>query len=92
MSRRRVTRVPEPQMNRVWIELEKPRDDAHADEICRKANRMLDRLLPPAEPGVDRSRFFWLTRDKRYAIGSYYGYYTLSDWGDWFNLDYLGRE
>jgi hypothetical protein len=78
-------------MNRVWIELEKPRDAAHAEEICVLANRMIDRLCEPPEEGVERREFFWDEDDKRYCFGGQMGYMTLSDRGEWFNLDYFGR-
>jgi hypothetical protein len=35
--------------NRVWIELDKPRDDAHAEEICKLATAMLHKLGISAE-------------------------------------------
>lgn len=80
-----------PEMNRVWIELEKPRDDAHGVEIANLANKMMDRLIP-AEPGVERREFFWSAHERRYCLGGNMGYVVLIDWGEWFNLDYLGRD
>lgn len=73
--------------NNVWIELEKPRDDAHAKEICEQANRMLQRMLGTAPWG----RFGWDGERKQYKFGGLMGYRGLTDRGEWFNLDYLGR-
>lgn len=73
--------------NRIWIELDKPRDAAHAQEMCELANQMLARL------GVSHGRrFFWSERESCYCYGEGMGYTTLSDRGEWFNLDYLGRD
>lgn len=76
-----------PAHDRVWIEMDRPRDAAHADAICDKANRMLERL------GVaDTHRFWYHDREAIYCLGGQAGYVTLSDRGHWFNLDFLGRE
>ena len=71
--------------NNVWIELEKPKDEAHAVEICKKANNMLKRL------GVTSGDFGWDSKRKQYTYGAAMGYTGLTDRGEWFNLDYLGR-
>lgn len=76
--------------NRVWIELEKPRDAEHADEVCALVNNMLRKLLG-GDGDTDRG-FFWSTRESRYAYGGPMGYTILRDNGEWFDLDYLGRE
>lgn len=75
-------------MNRIWIELEKPRDAVHGEEICALANRALRRLS-----GDSRTRaFWWSVHENRYCLGDDGGYKVLEDNGEWFNLDYLGRE
>ena len=74
--------------NRVWIELEKPRDDAHAQEICKQANNMLRRL----SDGPFEAKFIWAPEKKRYLYGSNMGYSVLTDNGEWFNLEYMGRD
>lgn len=71
--------------NNVWIELERPRNDEHAAEICGQANRMLKRL------GVTSGDFGWDSTRKQYTYGMPMGYRGLTDRGEWFNLDYLGR-
>ena len=76
--------------NRVWIELEQPRDAAHAAEICTLINRTLLRMVP-TEEGVDVRQFSWDDKRKRYNLGTRMGDSELVDHGDWFNLDYIGR-
>lgn len=75
-------------MNHIWIELPRPRDDAHAEQIVSLSNRMLDRL---AEPGAQHGTFSWNARRKRYDYGTDMGRETLLDDGTYFNLDYFGR-
>jgi hypothetical protein len=74
---------------RVWIELQPPRDKAHADRICELANNMLKRLAAPGDP--PGSEFWWSVNEQRYCFGGNHGYMTLSDRGEWFNLEYFGR-
>jgi hypothetical protein len=76
-------------MNRVWIELERPMHGAHAEEIVAKANRMLKRL---AGDGALGGTFGWDNEARTFTFGSPMGYEQLIDRGQWFNLDYLGRE
>ena len=73
--------------NRVWIELERPRDDVHGAEIAAQANRMLARLGDTAG-----YCFEWDPKERRYLWGDQMGSMRLSENGTWFNLDYLGRE
>jgi len=76
------------QENRVWVELEKPRNKIHGDKQCELANRMLRRLVENTE-GLPR---FWYEQSiNRYCYGGDMGFEELSDCGKWFNLDYLGR-
>lgn len=77
------------EVNRVWIELEKPRDKAHAEQICELANRLIERL---SRDGVATERkFFWSEREWQFCYGGDMGYSTQVDRGIWLNLDYLGR-
>lgn len=72
-------------MNRIWIELERPKNDAHALELCEKANIVLKRL------GVTYDSFGWDEKRKQYTFGTPMGYMGLTDRGTWLNLDYCGR-
>jgi len=70
--------------NRVWIEFET--NPPTAEEI-KLMNKMLARL------GVDM--YFITNVDNELFIGSKApntGYKKLLDNGDWFNLDYMGRD
>lgn len=68
-------------MDRIWIELERPKDEKHADQICAKANKVLEKL------GVI-SRFNWSPRKAMYMFGDV-SFTYLSDNGQWLNLDYI---
>ena len=74
--------------SRVWIELVKPESKEHGEEQCRLANNMLNRL------GAKGQSFFYSTRDNLYCLESSGGgtYTVLEDNGEWFSLDYFGRE
>jgi hypothetical protein len=71
---------------RVWIELDKPRDETHAKELCRLANNLLLRLV---EPGDVIGGFSF--KDGKFYYGDAMGAWELADRGHWFNLSYLGR-
>lgn len=73
--------------NRVWIELEQPRDDEHAKQICEAANRMMRVLIPGCE-----SEFMFFEHKRMYGYGDNMGFKYLVDRGEWFNLDFLGRD
>jgi hypothetical protein len=77
-----------PETNRVWIELEKPVDDAHGEKIAELATRMLNRLSPE-DKGY---KFMWSEDRHMYMYGNTMGFMYLTDRGQWFNLDHLGRE
>jgi hypothetical protein len=86
--------------NRIWIELDKPPRDMHDardrkafyDRQCELANNVLRRLSPRADmEGQPISKFWYSEHEARYCYGGPGGYRTLSDNGEWFNLDYLGR-
>lgn len=83
--------VPPKEGNRIWIELEKPRDKADADKQCELANNMLKRLSDHPEKATE---FWWSEHEKQYCLqfGDNGGYIVLTDRGHWFNLDYMGRE
>lgn len=78
-------------MNKVWIELERPRDEEHGKQIAALANNMLKRLIKP-EDQPNMREFFWDAKDHIWCIGNDNGYITLSDNGEWFNLDYIGQD
>lgn len=75
--------------NRIWIELDKPRDKADAEKQCELANKMLRRLSPHTARG-----FWWSEREARYCL-------TLDEWGrlhlvdrqrPLVQLDHFGRD
>lgn len=79
--------------NRVWIELEPPAREHYAevgDDRAAKLTRLLARLCAPGDQApVCR----WNEDKRRYQL--IYGpmrIETLSEHGQWFDLDYLGRE
>ena len=74
----------------VWIELPKPVDKVHGEQLAELANNMLKRLAKPDDTDTDRG-FFWSEHERRFCYGGAMGYQVLSDFGQRFNLDYLGR-
>jgi hypothetical protein len=72
-------------MNRVWIELDKPEDDEHAEQIVRAANAMMAKL------GIEHNVFSWYPEKEKYALhyANNSGFVYLPDRGWWFDLDYL---
>ena len=74
-------------MTQVWIELPKPKNSADATDIAEKANRMMKRL-----GNVGGYRWHWSEHERRWCWGDNMGYVVLNDNGNWFNLDYLGRD
>lgn len=74
--------------NRVWIELDVPKDKDNAQAICKSANQMLGKLVPGlGSPSVGA---FFLSGHGCYCFGGDFGYEELEDNGKWFNLDTLG--
>jgi hypothetical protein len=81
-------------MDRVWIELEKP--DAQTSNAEETGNyraslltRMLNKLCEPSECLTVR----WNHKERKYQIiYSPMRIETLHDDGQWFDLEYLGRE
>jgi len=70
--------------NAVWIEFE---TDPPTPEAIKLMNKMLARL------GVDM--YFITDVDNQLFIGTkaeQFGYKKLRDNGDWFNLDFMGRD
>ena len=74
-------------MNKIWIELDKPTSVEHAEEQCKLANKMLQRL------GIE-AMDFWVPGCLRYNLTlNNSGMYTeCIDNGYWFNLDKLAGE
>lgn len=77
--------------NRIWIELDKPRDAQHAEQICKLANRMLQRLCKP-EDADSLPTFDYDAKQFKFTYGGPMGHELLSDNGKWFNLDFFGRD
>lgn len=76
--------------NKIWIELDKPGKGitdvaTFKQKQCDLANKMLARL------GVVGRSFFVGSRNC-YCFGGDNGFRELVDNGEWFNLDYLGRD
>jgi|TARA_R100001530_G_C4189740_1_gene121815 phosphoglucomutase len=70
---------------KVWIELEV---DDSPEKTAEAANRMMRRL------GFDYDVFWWHEKEGSFcgnqsAAGNYH---VLEDNGEWFNLEWLGRE
>jgi len=70
----------------VWLEFEPPRDKEHALEVCKLGTALLRKL--GAAPGVE---LFLDERHMLYCYGGDMGYFTLTDHGHWFNLEYMAR-
>ncbi len=72
-------------MNRVWIELDKPENDEHAEQIVQAANAMMAKL------GAKEPIFDWFPEKRVYVrhLPDYAGFVYLTDNGEWFNLDRL---
>lgn len=83
----------EAKKNLVWIELPAPASKEDGEEQCRLANNMLERLTSK-EDVANNSFFYMENKSGRFTLclGGPYGYVELPDRGQWFNLDYLGRE
>lgn len=82
--------------NRVWIELEMPFTDDKIDHElgharAKLATNLIQRL--GADPAHNQN-FWWWPEKLTYCYSRYGhgGYVTLSDCGEWFNLDFFGRE
>lgn len=77
--------------NTIWIELKEPESKEFAELQCKLANNMLARLAKPEHLPLAQT-FFFSDYERRYCFGGAMGYKVLTDHGEWFNLDYLGRE
>jgi hypothetical protein len=75
----------------VWVELERTKDNARNHLSAALANRMLERLSDPEDLPLS-ARFNWSEHEGRYRYGGPMGYRVLTDDGEWFNLEHLGRE
>lgn len=73
---------------KVWIEVDRPKNDAEGLEACEKLNNMMARLNNGDTQGW---LFHWSHNDRRLCWGNAMGYEVLPDNGNWFNLDHLGR-
>lgn len=87
-------------MNRVWIELDPPRpegkktgpyDHALGHERAKLATNMLARLCGPEDGPAPVIR--WNETKLQYDhISGPMRVESLTDHGQWFNLDYMGRD
>lgn len=81
-------------MNRIWIELELPREKKGQPmnhDLGRQRAALATRMLNTLGDSGGQ-RFDWSERNLRYTYGDRMGFENLTDSGKWFNLDYLGRE
>lgn len=76
--------------NRVWIELERLKNNAEGHLRALLASNMLRRL---SDASNVRDLVFWIERKQLYGftIDSAGGFVEAIDNGHWFNLDYFGR-
>lgn len=81
---------------KVWIELDKPKDDFHAEDMAEKVTKMLARL------GCKHTTIRWCRDEEGVAnnlrgkfivtIDSGGSFLVMTDRGHWFNLDFLAGE
>jgi hypothetical protein len=72
--------------NRVWVEFERPRDKAHAKQICALANGLLARMYGVAHV----KRFTWNGQRLEYG-NEEAGTTVLKNGGIWLDLDTVGQ-
>jgi len=72
--------------NRIWIELDKPESIEHADEQCRLANKLLERL------GLGEMAFWTDYGTYNITLNDSNMFLKCPDRGHWFNLDKLAGE
>lgn len=93
--RKLTKRKPDESMN-VWIELPLYESDDECREAVEKLNRMMERMDCGIKQPRQKFRFSSETdrRPKHYQLvdGPSGSFRELGDNGEWFNLDYLGRE
>jgi len=73
-------------MNKVWIEIELDQNKAVNHERAEKFTNLITKL------GVTKKVWFDETKYSFFSGDEYNGFKELGDKGDWFNLDFLGRE
>lgn len=74
----------------VWIELERSSDNDRNHRSAAMANAMLERLAIPDQLPLT-ARFSWNESRKLYDYGGPMGVRSLTDDGEWFDLEHLGR-
>lgn len=76
-------------MNRVWIELERPKNEEEGQHRANLLSDMLKKLGTPEFP----KPVFWNTKTSRYCftIDSAGSFMEAEDDGFWFNLDILAK-
>jgi len=71
--------------NRIWIELDKPKSEEHAQKQCELANKMLVKL------GITTMHFWAGKRGYNITTDSAGSFLECSDRGHWFNLDHIAQ-
>lgn len=73
---------------KVWIELERPADEAQGIEYAEKYNAMLKKL------GIKSIEFYWSEPDREWwkAYTSGAGYVTMVDNGEWFDMSKIIKD
>ena len=80
-------RKADSRVNRVWIEIEWHKDESVRKERAACMTRMLQRLSPEFSGEITAGPYHY-----RYYSARPGGFVELVDRGEWFNLDWLGRE
>ena len=86
-----LNKKPDTAHPKVWIELERTPDHAFNERQAGLANKMLARLADPKHLPLSAG-FRWSKHEGRYIYGGPMGYRVLNDDGEWFNLEYFGRD
>jgi len=85
-----LNKKPDTDHPKIWIELERTPSAEFNQRQAELANKMLKRLSEPGDP-TNRG-FNWSKHEGRYTYGGPMGYRVLTDDGEWFNLEYFGRD
>jgi len=78
--------------NRVWIEIEKSDDDKVNKKRAELFTKMINRLR--GDDAEVKAEVFWYKEKHKFAYSSDHlgSCHTLDDNGEWFNLDFCGRD
>lgn len=72
----------------LWIELQRSPDNERNRQCAAYLNSVLEKLAQPEDLPLS-SKFSWSEHEQRYHFGGPMGYRSLSDDGEWFDLEYL---